>query len=104
MVITISAGVMSSEAWSQQSFRELESASRFEQALRAVEAIKRRKRVQCVMSIANGSVCTCLAERLPIDTYVRSYAAITGPEKDARDYGPLSAADREIVDHCIGGP
>jgi hypothetical protein len=101
LAILISTSVISSDAWSQHSFRELEHNTQFEQALRAVEAIKRRKRVQCVMSIANGPVCTCLAEKLPVDTHVRSYAAITSPDNDRRDYGPLSAADREIVDHCL---
>jgi hypothetical protein len=93
VVIVISAIVMSSDAMSQQSLQELESVSQFEQALRAVDAIKHRKRVQCVMSIANEAVCACLAQTLPVDTYIRSYGSIIDPDKDKRDDGQLSAAD-----------
>jgi hypothetical protein len=41
--MVISAVVMSSGAFSQQSLQQLESVSQFEQALAAVDAIKRRK-------------------------------------------------------------
>jgi hypothetical protein len=99
--IVISAIVMSSDALSQRSLQELESISRFEQALRAVDAIKHRKNLQCVMSTANESVCECLAQKLPVDTYIRGYASIINQDKDAREYGQLSAADKEIVDQCV---
>jgi hypothetical protein len=91
----------SSAALSQQSLQELESSSQFERALRAVDAIKHRKKLQCVMSTANASICECLAQKLPVDTYVRSYVSIVNREKDGQDYGQLSAADRAIVDRCL---
>jgi hypothetical protein len=99
----ISATVISSDARSQHSLQELESVSQFEQALRAVDAIKHNKRLQCIISIANEAVCACLARQLPVDTYIRGYAAIIDREKDGRDYGQLSAADRTIVDRCVAG-
>jgi hypothetical protein len=99
--IAISTAVMSSDALSQQSFKDLESSSQFEQALRAVDAIKHRKKLQCVISTANASVCACLAEKLPVDTYVRSFVAVVNREKVGEDYGRLSDADKAIVDRCV---
>jgi len=95
------AVVVSSDALSQQSLQELESIRQFEQALRAVDAIKHRKKIQCILSIANGSLCECLSWKLPVSTYVRSYAAIANQEKERPEYEQLSAADRTIVDQCV---
>lgn len=55
--IVIVAVVASSDALSQQSLQELESTSQFEQALAAVDAIKNRKRLQCVLAITIASTC-----------------------------------------------
>jgi hypothetical protein len=99
----ISAVVISSDALSQQSFQELESVTQFEQALRAVDAIKHRKKLQCVMSVANEAACGCLAQKLPVDTYIRSYVSVINREKDRREYEQLSVADQRIVDRCVTG-
>jgi hypothetical protein len=99
--IVISAVVMSSGALSQQSFQQLESASQFEQALAAVDAIKHRKHLQCVIAIANRALCQCLSRKLPVNIYFRSYASIANQEKDGLEYGQLSAADKTIVDQCV---
>jgi len=99
--IVISAVVTSSAALSQQSLQQLESARQFEQALAAVEAIKRRKHLQCVIAIANRPLCECLSRKLPVNIYFRSYAAIANQEKEGLDYGQLSAADKKIVDQCV---
>jgi hypothetical protein len=99
--LSIVAVAVSTEALSQQSLRELESVNQFERALVAVDVIKHRKNVQCVLAIANSSLCQCLAQNLPVDTYVRSYASIANREKAASDYGQLSAADKMIVDRCV---
>jgi hypothetical protein len=101
VAVVISAGVISSDALSQQSLQQLETVTQFEQALRAVDAIKHRKKLQCVMTVANESVCECLAQKLPVDTYIRGYASIVHRDKDGREYGQLSAADKSIVDRCI---
>lgn len=101
--VAVLAVTTSSGAWSQQSFHDLESAGQFEQALRAVDAIKHRKQLQCVISIANRSLCQCLAQKLPVGTYFRSYASIANQEKDGWDYRRLSAADKRIVDQCVSG-
>jgi hypothetical protein len=101
--IAMSAIVVSSDAWCQQSFQGLESGRQFEQAMRAVDAIKHRKKLQCVISTANAPICDCLAQRLPVDTYVRSYVAIVGRDKDGPDYGQLSATDKAIVERCVTG-
>jgi hypothetical protein len=97
----MSVVVISSDALSQQSLQELESSRQFEQALRAVDAIKHRKKLQCVISTANAPVCGCLAQKLPVDTYFRSYVAIVKADKDGQDYAQLSATDKAIVDRCI---
>jgi hypothetical protein len=101
--IVIVAVVASSDALSQQSLQELESTSQFEQALAAVDAIKNRKRLQCVLAITNRPLCECLARKLPVDTYVRSYASIANRGNEGLEYGRLSAADKEIVDQCVNG-
>jgi hypothetical protein len=101
VAIVISASVISSDALSQQSLQQLETVTQFEQALRAVDAIKHRKKLQCVMTVANESVCECLAQKLPVDTYIRGYTSIVHRDKDGREYGQLSAADKSIVDRCV---
>ena len=97
------AVVISSAALSQQSFREFESVTEFEKAMAAVDAIKHRKKLQCTLSIANGSLCECLSQKLSVTTYVRSYAAIANREKTGPEYEELSAADKKIVDQCVSG-
>ena len=97
--VVILAVVISSDALSQQSLRELDDASQFEKALRAVDAIKRRKQVQCVISIANQSLCGCLSRKLPVSSYFRSYASMA--KQEGSEYGQLSAADKAIVDQCV---
>ena len=99
--IVISAVVMSSGALSQQSFQQLESASQFEQAMVAVDAIKHRKHLQCVIAIANRALCQCLSRKLPVNIYFRSYASTVNQEKDGLEYGQLSAADKTVVDQCV---
>jgi len=101
VAVVIFASIISSDALSQQSLQELESITQFEQALRAVDAIKHRKKLQCVISVANETVCECLAQKLPVNTYIRGYASIVNRDKDEREYGQLSAADKAIVDRCV---
>lgn len=91
--------VTSSGTMAQQSLQRLESENQFEQAMAAVDAIKRRKKLQCVLSIANGTFCGCLSQNLPVDTYLRGYAAIASREGE---YMQLSAAAKAIVDRCVG--
>jgi len=99
--IVIFAVVISSDALSQQSLQQLGNVSRFEQALAAVDAIKHRKKLQCVIPVANRALCECLSRKLPVDTYFRSYASIANQEKDGLEYRQLSAADKKIVDQCV---
>ena len=101
VAIVISAVVMSSGALSQQSFQQLESVSQFGQALAAVDAIKRRKHLQCVIAIANRALCQCLSRKLPVNIYFRSYVSIANQEKDGLEYGQLSATEKKIVDQCV---
>jgi hypothetical protein len=96
----ILAVVISSDALSQQSLQELDDMSRFKQALAAVDAIKHRKNLQCVIAIANRALCGCLSRKLPVNIYFRSYASIANQE-NGPEYGQLSAADRTIVDQCV---
>jgi hypothetical protein len=100
--IMIAAGVISSGALSQPSLQQLETATQFKQALVAVDAIKHRKSLQCVIAIANRALCECLSRKLPVDTYFRSYGSIAKQDKEGPEYAQLSAADRKIVDRCVG--
>ena len=97
----ILAVVISSDALSQQSLQELDDMSRFKQALAAVDAIKHRKNLQCVIAIANRALCGCLSRKLPVNIYFRSYASIANQAKEGPEYEQLSAADRKIVDQCV---
>jgi len=99
--ILMMAAVASIDAWAQQSFQQFESISEFERALAAVDAIKHRKKLQCVMTIANGKLCECVSQKLPVDTYVRSYASVVSLGREGIEYGQLSAADKKIVDQCV---
>jgi hypothetical protein len=90
--------VISSDALSQQSFQDLEAASQFDRALAAVDQIKNRKKLQCLLDIVNRPLCECLSRSLPLDTYVRSFTAITHQESE---YAQLSAAGKTIVDRCV---
>jgi DNA-binding MurR/RpiR family transcriptional regulator len=99
--IAVLAAVISSDALSQQSLQQLESMNQFEQAMAAVDAIKQRKKIQCVMAIANGALCGCLSQKLPVNIYFRSYASIAKQEKEGLEYAQLSAADKKIVDQCV---
>jgi hypothetical protein len=92
---------ISSDAAPQQSLQELQGISQFEQALAAVDAIKQRKKIQCVMAIADRALCGCLSQKLPVSTYFRSYASIAKQDKEGLDYRQLSAADKKIVDQCV---
>jgi hypothetical protein len=93
------AAVTSSGTLAQQSLLGFENDNKFQQAMAAVDAIKHRKKLQCVLSIANGALCKCLSQNLPVDTYLRSYAAIANQEGE---YTQLSASDKTIVDRCVG--
>jgi hypothetical protein len=96
--VAMFAVLVSSDALSQQSFQDLEGASRFDRALAAVDQIKNRKKLQCLLDIVNRPLCDCLSRSLPLDTYVRSFTAITNQESE---YAQLSAAGKTIVDRCI---
>lgn len=97
-IVSVTA-VTSSGTLAQQTLQGLESQNQFQQAMAAVDAIKRRKKLQCVLSIANGTFCGCLSQNLPVDTYLRSYAAIASREGE---YMQLSASAKAIVDRCVG--
>jgi len=101
VAVLILAAVISFDASAQQSLQQFESTNQFERALAAVDTIKRRKKLQCVMAIANGKLCECLSQKLPVDTYVRSYPSIVNPTNDGVEYGQLSAPDKAIVDQCV---
>ena len=101
IIVLVFAVVMSSDALSQKSLQQLEMMNQFEQALAAVDAIKHRKKLQCVLSISNIALCDCLSRNLPVTTYFSSYASVTSQEKDTPDYRQLSATDMKTVDQCV---
>jgi hypothetical protein len=102
--IVFLAVVNSPNALSQQSLQELESIAGFERTLAAVDAIKDRKRLQCVLSTSNERFCDCLSRNLPLNIKFHDYALIVRQEKEGQEYGQLSAADKKIVDQCMGDP
>jgi hypothetical protein len=99
--VLIFAVVISSDAWSQQSLQQFEATNQFAKALVAVDAIKRMKRLQCVIAISNEVFCECLSRKLPVNTSFRSYAAIANQEKEGPEYRQLSDSDKTIVDRCV---
>jgi hypothetical protein len=97
--IVILAAVISSDAWSQQTFQDLDAVSQFEHAMDAVDAIRAHKKLRCILSIGSRALCECLSRDLPVDTYPRSYASIA---KQENEYEQLSGADKQIVSQCVG--
>jgi hypothetical protein len=99
--VLVLAVAISSDALSQQSLQDLDNASEFEKALHAVDAIKRQKQLQCVISIANRPLCRCLSLKLPVEIHFRSYASMA--KQEGSEYGELSVSDKKIVDQCVSG-
>ena len=100
VAILIPSLVISSPAQSQ-SFQQFERASQFEKAMVAVDQIRRRNRLQCLISVGNRALCECLSTRLPFTLHISNYVAIANQDKGAADYGRLSAADKRTVDQCV---
>jgi hypothetical protein len=96
--IVVFAFVISSDALSQKSFQDLEATSQFDRALAAVDQMKNRKKLQCLLDIVNRPLCECLSRSLPLGTHVGSFTAITNQESE---YAQLSAMDKVIVDRCV---
>jgi hypothetical protein len=94
------AGVTSSGVSAQQTLQGLESENQFQQALAAVDAVKHRKKMTCMLSAINAALCQCLSENLPIGTYLRSYPAIANKQGE---YTQLPASNKTVVDRCIDG-
>lgn len=98
--ILIPSLVISSQALSQ-SFEQFERTGQFERAMAVVDQIRGRKRLQCLVSDGNRSLCECLSTRLPFTLHISNYVSIANQDKAAADYGQLSAADRQTVDQCV---
>lgn len=100
IAVLIPSLVLSSQAMSQ-SFEQFERASQFERAMAVVEEIRGRKKLQCLISVGNRSLCECLSTRLPFTLHISNYVSIANQDKGSADYGQLSAADRQTVDQCV---
>jgi hypothetical protein len=94
------ASLLLSSSAAQQTFQQLEVVSEFERALAAIDAIRQRKKLQCVIATANGPLCGCLSRMLPVDTFIRNYDSLT-TQGSSGEYGQLSAVDKEIVTQCL---
>jgi hypothetical protein len=92
--------VISSQA-SSQSLDQFERMSQFEKAMVAVDQIRSRKKLQCLISIRNRSLCECLSTNLPFTLHISNYVSIANQDKGTADYGQLSTADRQSVDQCV---
>jgi hypothetical protein len=86
---------------SSQSLEQFERMSQFEKAMVAVDQIKSRKKLQCLISIKNRSLCECLSTNLPFTLHISNYVSIANQDKGTVDYGQLSTADRQSVDRCV---
>jgi len=98
--ILVPSLVISSPALSQ-SFEQFERASQFERAMAAVDQIRGRKKLQCLISVGNRSLCECLSTKLPFTLHISNYVSIANQDKGTADYGRLSAADMRTVDQCV---
>jgi hypothetical protein len=98
VAILVLVGIGSCFAESPQTFQQFDAASQFDQALAAVDAIKARKRLQCILATASRALCQCLSQNLPLATYPRSYPAIA---KQEGEYDALSAPDKIVVRQCL---
>jgi hypothetical protein len=96
----IIGNLLLSSSAAQQTFQQLEVVSEFERALAAVDTIRQRKKLQCIMATANGQLCGCLSRMLLVDTFIRNYGSLT-TQDSSPEYGQLSAFDREIVTQCL---
>jgi hypothetical protein len=102
VAVLIPSLVVSSPALSQ-SFEQFERASQFEKAMAVVDQIRSRKKLQCLISVGNRSLCECLSTRLPFTLHISNYVSIANRDRGAADYGRLSAADMQTVDQCVAG-
>ena len=100
IAVLIPSLVVSSPAMSQ-SFEQFERTSQFEKAMAVVDQIRGRKKLQCLISIGNRSLCECFSTRLPFSLHISNYVSIANQDKGTADYGQLSAADRRTVDQCV---
>ena len=101
VAVLIPSLVVSSPALSQ-SFEQFERASQFEKAMAVVDQIRSRKKLQCLISVGNRSLCECLSTRLPFTRLPPpSQPTIANRDRGAADYGRLSAADMQTVDQCV---
>jgi hypothetical protein len=91
-------GTGPSFAESPQTFQQFDAVSEFDRALAAVDAIRGRKRLQCLLSAANRALCQCLSQNLPLSTYPRSYPAIV---QQQGEFDALSDPDKAVVRQCI---
>jgi hypothetical protein len=92
--------VISSQA-SSQSLDQFERTSQFEKAMVVVDQIRSRKKLQCLISIRNRSLCECLSTNLPFTLHISNYVSIANQDKGTADYEQLSTADRQSVDQCV---
>jgi hypothetical protein len=95
--ILISILIIPFPAMAQATLQQFEETSEFQRALAAVDEIRRRKQLQCVLATANSSLCRCLSQRLSPGTNIQSYASL---ENNGTEYQALSAADKRAADQC----
>jgi hypothetical protein len=83
-----------------QTFQQFDAVSEFDRALAAVDAIRGRKRLQCILATASRALCQCLSQNLPLSTYPRSYPAVV---KQQGEFEGMSDPDKAVVRQCILG-
>ena len=83
VALLIPSLVISSPALSQ-SFEQFERASQFEKAMAVVDQIRSRKKLQCLISVGNRSLCECLSTKLPFTLHISNYVSIANRDRDSR--------------------
>jgi hypothetical protein len=97
----LASNLVISQQASSQSLDQFERTRQFEKAMVAVDQIRSRKKLQCLISIRNRSLCECLSTSLPFTLHISNYVSIANQDKGTVDYGQLSSTDRQSVDQCV---
>jgi hypothetical protein len=96
--VLISILILPFPAMAQATLQQFEATNEFQRALAAIDEIRRRKQLQCVLATANSPLCRCLSQRLSPGTNIQSYASL---EDNGTEYQALSAADKRAADQCV---
>lgn len=70
-------------------------------ALKSLERLGRKRRLDCQKSVGSEKFCGCLANKLPLAVDFITYVKILSLTKDELGYKDASAEDKKIIDLTI---